>query len=400
MPRVLLVEDDEDLSRAMTVRLVKRDYTVTQGSTAEEALSLLETSTTPFDAVVTDLKLPGIDGMTFIKKVRETHAKIPIIVITGYASLESAREALQLEVFDYLLKPLNVIEELLDPLDKAIHSYHLERENEALMKKLRHKVLELEQANAILRLQGKVFKLIALNSDLNLILETMGTLIEQLSRNDIACHILISDSEELFPESLRAPGGRWGSAAQLRTLIRIAEIEPDPHWGPFVRAAKHHNISLCWAWPRPSSDGKLMAAYALALKTNEDPSPFHQELIDTAAHLAALAMERQHGEDRERHAAIANERASLEQHLAQELERASQELNERARDLEKFHKLAIDREWDILKLKKEINAILKKHGEKRRYTTRSDTAVKPKKSDRELGDAQTPDPDSTGNSSE
>lgn len=400
MPHVLLVEDDEDLSRAMTVRLTKREYTVTRGATAEEALSLLEHSKTPFDAIVTDLKLPGIDGIAFVKKVRETHAKIPIIVITGYASLESAREALHLEVSDYLLKPLNVIEELIDPLGKAIRSYHLERENEGLMKKLKAKVGELEHANSVLRLQGKIFELIALNSDINLIFETMGTLIEQLSHGDITSLILISDDGELFPEHQRAAGGRWDSEVQLRTLIRITDIEPDPHWQPFVRAAKHHNMRACWAWPRPSSDGKLMAAHALALTTKEEPSSFHQELVAIAARLASLAMERRQGEERERQAAMAHERATWEHDHAEQLERTNQELKEKACDLEKFHKLTIDREWEILKLKKEMNALLKKHGEKRRSLSQGKPKVKPKGIEKELGDVPTPDPDSTGNSLE
>ncbi|MBI4126801.1 MAG: response regulator [Deltaproteobacteria bacterium] len=400
MPHVLLVEDDEDLSRAMMARLGKREYTVTRGATAEEALTLLEHSKTPFDAVVTDLKLPGIDGIAFVKKVRETHANIPIIVITGYASLESAREALQLEVSDYLLKPLNVIEELIDPLEKAIRTYHLERDNEALMKKLKHKVGELEHANSTLRLQGKIFELIALNSDISLILETLGTLIEQLSHGGITSFILISDDGELFPEPQRASGGRWDSEAQLRTLIRIADIEPDPHWQSFVRAAQHHNITACWAWPRPSPDGKLMAAHAMALTTKEEPSSFHQELVAVAARLTALAMERKQSEGREQQAAITRERAVWEHDLAEQLERTNQALKEKAGDLEKFHKLTIDREWEILKLKKEMNALLKKHGEKKRYSSQSKGKAKPKEAPQELGDVQTPDPDSTGNSLE
>ena len=142
--RLLLVEDDEDFSPALTSRLVKKNFEVTAASSAEEALDKFKEIKPQI--IVADIKLPGIDGMQFLSTVRKLDEYLPVIIITGYASLESAKEAVRLNAADYLLKPLENIEELLDPICKAVHSYELVCENKRLLKNLRFKIGELERS--------------------------------------------------------------------------------------------------------------------------------------------------------------------------------------------------------------------------------------------------------------
>ena len=139
--KLLLVEDDDDFSSALVSRLAKRNFAVTTAISAEDALH--ELTDTTVDVVVADIKLPGMDGMRLLVKVRELYDDLPVILLTGYGSLESAKEAVRLNATDYLLKPLETIDDLLNPVHKAVHSYRLFRENKQLMHTLQTKMDEL-----------------------------------------------------------------------------------------------------------------------------------------------------------------------------------------------------------------------------------------------------------------
>ena len=140
--KLLLVEDDEDFSAALSSRLAKRNFSVTVAPTGESALDGLKEA--DFDVVVADIKLPGMDGMEFLAQVRRLHNSLPVIMLTGYASMESAKEAVRLDAADYILKPLDTIDDLLNPLDKAVHSYRLHLQNKQLMDNLEVKIAQLK----------------------------------------------------------------------------------------------------------------------------------------------------------------------------------------------------------------------------------------------------------------
>jgi len=140
--KLLLVEDDEDFAPALTRRLKKRNIEVVSTTSAEEALDKLKVE--DFDTVVSDIKLPNMDGMEFLAKVRELHNSIPVIMLTGYASLESAKEAVRLDAAGYILKPLENMEDLLDPIFKAVYSYELQLRNKELIDSLQAKIEELK----------------------------------------------------------------------------------------------------------------------------------------------------------------------------------------------------------------------------------------------------------------
>ena len=139
---LLLVEDDIDFSYSLNSRLKKRNVNVTAVLSAEDALQKL--GGLEFDVVVTDIKLQGLDGIALLEKIKEINEYLPVILITGYASLNSAREAVKLDAFDYLLKPFDSIDDILKPIYKAVYSYRLERENRRLFDSLWSKMYELE----------------------------------------------------------------------------------------------------------------------------------------------------------------------------------------------------------------------------------------------------------------
>ena len=101
--RILVVDDAPDTLELLQRNLVSRGYVVHTATGAADALALLESM--PVDLVVTDMRMPGLSGMDLIRRVRARHPGIEIVVITGYATVEGAVEALQSGAWDYLAKP-------------------------------------------------------------------------------------------------------------------------------------------------------------------------------------------------------------------------------------------------------------------------------------------------------
>jgi DNA-binding response OmpR family regulator len=105
----ILVVDDSQESREICQRVLRREgYGVQTVDNGEKALD--ELYATRFDLVITDLKMPELDGMSFIRRAKEIDPKICVIVITGYPSEESKARAIELGASGYLAKPLDISE--------------------------------------------------------------------------------------------------------------------------------------------------------------------------------------------------------------------------------------------------------------------------------------------------
>jgi len=116
-PRVLLVDDDADLLRLLAIRLKSSGFEVFPASGGEQALAMLSIQRP--DIVVTDLRMPGIDGMALFDGVRRSHPTLPVIVLTAHGSIPDAVEAMQRGVFGYLTKPYDG-PELVAQIHRAI----------------------------------------------------------------------------------------------------------------------------------------------------------------------------------------------------------------------------------------------------------------------------------------
>jgi DNA-binding NtrC family response regulator len=120
----ILVVDDEEPVRAAIARVLSRAGIVVQTvDSAEAALSLLQGGAA-FQAVVTDINMPGIHGDEFLKLIRERDLDVPVIVITGNPTLESAMSVVQYGGFRYLSKPFGN-DELVEVVRSAIGMHHL-----------------------------------------------------------------------------------------------------------------------------------------------------------------------------------------------------------------------------------------------------------------------------------
>ena len=105
-PRVLVVDDEASIRDLLSKTLALAEYDVDlapDGRTALERLRMI-----PYDLLITDLKMPGVDGLAVIREARRLKADIPVIIITGFSTEASAIEAVNLGVSGYLTKPFRV----------------------------------------------------------------------------------------------------------------------------------------------------------------------------------------------------------------------------------------------------------------------------------------------------
>ena len=107
-PQILLIDDEAIALTNLTHVLQREGYDVTACRSGEEGLEALRKA--EFDLVLTDLKMPGIDGLEVLREVHASHADVPVIVITGYATLNSAVEAMKAGAYHYIAKPFRLAE--------------------------------------------------------------------------------------------------------------------------------------------------------------------------------------------------------------------------------------------------------------------------------------------------
>ena len=114
--KVLLVDDERDFVEALSERLQMRDYSSAVVYGGEEALSIVEADEP--EVMVLDLKMPGIDGLEVLRRVKEKHPNVEVIVLTGHGSEDAARLCVELGACAYLEKPVD-IEKLTQALQQA-----------------------------------------------------------------------------------------------------------------------------------------------------------------------------------------------------------------------------------------------------------------------------------------
>lgn len=135
-PRILLIDDDKAALDGLVKILAHDGYPVAGALSGYEALNLFSKKT--FDIVVTDMKLPGMGGLSLIHELRKKDEPVAIVVITAYSSVKTAVEAIKCGADDYLTKPVN-IEELELVLEKLWERQQLIAQNRLLKEKLKDK---------------------------------------------------------------------------------------------------------------------------------------------------------------------------------------------------------------------------------------------------------------------
>jgi two-component system response regulator HydG len=130
----LMVIDDLDSARSMMKRILARTYEVYDFASVAEALPAVERA--DFDAIVTDLRMPGIDGLEGLRRFKAKVPGIPVILVTAFATVETAIEAMKAGAFDYLRKPFEP-DELEIMVGRAVEHAQLVKENRQLRAELK-----------------------------------------------------------------------------------------------------------------------------------------------------------------------------------------------------------------------------------------------------------------------
>ncbi|HEV8310574.1 MAG TPA: sigma-54 dependent transcriptional regulator [Methylomirabilota bacterium] len=124
--RLLIVDDEQSMREWLTIALSQDGFEVESAGTGEEALKVLEQ--TAVDLALVDLRMPGLDGLETLRRVRQLDESVSVVIMTAYATAETAVQALKEGAYDYIIKPFKV-DELRHLVQKALEERRLRGEN-------------------------------------------------------------------------------------------------------------------------------------------------------------------------------------------------------------------------------------------------------------------------------
>jgi signal transduction histidine kinase len=208
----ILVVDDEDAVRTVLSNVLQDDgFKVSEANSGEAALKLFKQRV--FDLVISDIVMPGMNGIELLEKIKHLNPATEVIIITSHASLDTAVQALRCGAYDYLFKPFGDINLISAVTQRAIEKIRLTAENRRLLAKLKGKNVELER-----RVTERTAELQKIN------LQLTQEIKERIRAQDAAESANRAKSEFLanMSHELRTP---------LNHIIGFTEILMDEHFG-------------------------------------------------------------------------------------------------------------------------------------------------------------------------
>lgn len=146
----ILVVDDEDTVRSVLSQVLTEDgYSVAEAASGEQALEVMYENT--FELVISDIKMPGMTGLELLAEIKKLYPTTQVIIITSFASLDTALTALRNGAYDYLFKPFEDLDLISAAAKRAVEKVRLTKENRRLMGTLRKQNVQLEKANKVLK---------------------------------------------------------------------------------------------------------------------------------------------------------------------------------------------------------------------------------------------------------
>lgn len=171
--RALIVDDDADLRAALTDYISQMDVTVRTAGSVGEAVRIIHAEPAPFDLILTDLKIPGGSGMDVLKASHSRSMSTLVTIITGYATMETAIDAIRLGAHNYIAKPFS-LNELGVQVRNMIERVTLSKENERLSLKLQELYQQVNQ------IQNERIDFMRLHKDLHAQLQENARKLDQL----------------------------------------------------------------------------------------------------------------------------------------------------------------------------------------------------------------------------
>lgn len=299
--RVLLVDDDPASCESLAAVLEDEGYLVSAAEDAESAAGLLDTDT--FDAVLTDLKLEGSDGLALLDHIARTQPELRVIIVTGYASLGSAIRAVQKGAFDYLVKPVE-IRDVLAAVERAVELRRAEVREKELLRVLETRNAELAKKLCDLDALHRAGSSLITTLDLDRLLSNIVQLAAKVVSARMGSVMLLDESSERlvlraavglddlrFGEAtLRVGEGIAGYVAERNEAVLIRDVESDSRFGRKNRP-RYETRSLV-SVPLRVGDGILGVLNMSDKTSGEAFSEGDLRMLTTFAAQAAMAVER------------------------------------------------------------------------------------------------------------
>jgi signal transduction histidine kinase len=190
---ILLVDDDPALLQALPQAISLRMTGVQVQTAAEASAALALLQEREYDAIVSDIKMPGMDGLTLLEKIVARHPETPVLLITGHGEHDLAIRALRGGAYDYILKPIDR-DDFAASLQRALHTRQLRRQIQVQQRALEWYALSLEQ-----RVEERTHELVALN-------ETKDTLLSAVAHELASPLTSLKGMTQLLERQLQRSG--------------------------------------------------------------------------------------------------------------------------------------------------------------------------------------------------
>ncbi|MBI5969908.1 MAG: sigma-54-dependent Fis family transcriptional regulator [Deltaproteobacteria bacterium] len=149
--KILIVDDDADIRVVLRDAVKNWGFSVSDAKDGEQAILMLMRE--HFDIVISDLMMPALDGLTLLQKIKELNKEILVIIITGYATIETAVKAINAGAYDYIAKPFS-LDELMVVIRNASERLSLASHNKSLLNDLRSAHAEISALKIALDQSG------------------------------------------------------------------------------------------------------------------------------------------------------------------------------------------------------------------------------------------------------
>ena len=124
--KILIIDHEPDIRKGLETILAKKGYQVMTASGSEAGISVLKSE--PLDLVIMDIRMPGMDGLEFMREVKKLGDDVEVIVLTGSVSVENAVKALRNDgAFDFLTKPLKNVDQLINSVKEALQKQRVHK---------------------------------------------------------------------------------------------------------------------------------------------------------------------------------------------------------------------------------------------------------------------------------
>jgi signal transduction histidine kinase/DNA-binding response OmpR family regulator len=298
--KILVVDDERRMCESLETLLSKAGYEVTALEKGEEALNQISKSN--YDLVITDIKMPQVDGLDILKAARTKDVDALVILMTGYASLESAVSAVNQGAYDYLMKPIEFTDLKLT-IQRALEKRKADRDRIDLLTELRERNLELKKKVEELDALYKAGTSLSTTSSLNELLykiislatqvieaQTGSIMLIQPADNTLAIKASIGlDTNIVRQTKLRMGSSIAGYVAQNGEPLMVEDINKDSR---FSHVSKKHYVTRSLLCVPLKIKDKILGVINLSDKKTGNPFTGDDlRLLTTFASQAAMAID-------------------------------------------------------------------------------------------------------------